>query len=147
MIDWIGDHYMRKISRKGIVKKLDSLVSKIVIARDKKCIICGSTNKLGCGHLFSRIAYSTRWDLDNCYASCWACNFRHEYDPYPMQMACKNLWGERHLGMCNPPLTIKDLENWLFELHYRYVHPVKYKTYELAELYERLNKVFESLVR
>ena len=73
----------RKISRKGLVKKLDKLVSQIVILRDKKCVVCNSTNRLGCGHLFTRRYYSTRWDLQNCHAQCWKCNFKHELDPYP----------------------------------------------------------------
>jgi len=74
----------RKISRKGLIKKLDKLVSEIVIARDKNCATCGSKDKLGCGHLFTRQAYSTRWDLDNCFAQCWNCNYLHEYDPHPL---------------------------------------------------------------
>ena len=73
----------RKISRKGLVKKLDKLVSQIVILRDKKCVVCGSTNRLGCGHLFTRRYYSTRWDLQYCYAHCWKCNFKNELDRYP----------------------------------------------------------------
>jgi hypothetical protein len=127
-----------KITRKGIVRKLDAIVKQIVIARDGKCIVCGTTQNLTPGHLFSRVAYSTRWDLDNVYAQCLNCNFRHESDPYPMTCAVAKIRYE---------LNHEPAENFLEHLHYKYVHPVKYKTYELAELYERLNKVFESLVR
>jgi 5-methylcytosine-specific restriction endonuclease McrA len=116
---------MRKISRKGLVKKLDHVVSQIVIARDKKCVICGSTEKLGCGHLFSRVAFSTRWDLDNCYASCWPCNFRHEYDPYPMMEAVKHF---------------KLFDVNIEALHRKYVTPHKYTTPQLEELYNELSK-------
>lgn len=61
-------------------KQLDTIVSKLVIARDKKCVQCGSTEKLTCGHLFSRRHKSTRWDLINCNCQCWPCNFGHGLD-------------------------------------------------------------------
>jgi 5-methylcytosine-specific restriction endonuclease McrA len=119
---------MRKLTRKGIVRKLDKLVSQIVIARDGKCIVCGTTQNLTCGHLFSRVAYSTRWDLDNCYAQCLSCNLRHEYDPYPMTQAVI-------LKLFNGGTTTLDI------LHYKYVTVHKFKTYELEELYEELKQL------
>jgi len=115
---------MRKISRKGIVKKLDRIVSQIVILRDKRCVTCGSRNNLGCGHLFSRIAYSTRWDLDNCFCSCWNCNFSHEYDPYPLMTYAEKRYGKRKL------------EN----LHIKYKTAKKYRNYELEELFDLLKE-------
>lgn len=69
-----------KSNRKRLIKLLDEAVSQLVIARDKKCVQCGSKEKLTCGHLFSRGTYSTRWDLLNCNCQCWACNFGHTYD-------------------------------------------------------------------
>ena len=121
----------RKISRKGLVRKLDAIVKQIVIARDGKCIVCGTTQNLTPGHLFSRVAYSTRWDLDNVYAQCLNCNFRHESDPYPMQRAATMI----HFNKGN--LT------WIEDIHFKYVHPVKYKDFQLQELLDQL----ESLVR
>lgn len=70
----------KKLTQKSLVKQLDVIVSKLVIARDKKCVQCGSTTKLTCGHLFGRRAYSTRWDLVNCNCQCWACNYGHGLD-------------------------------------------------------------------
>lgn len=116
---------MRKITRKGWVRKLDALVKEIVIKRDGKCIVCGTTKNLTPGHLFSRVAYSTRWDLDNVYAQCLSCNFRHESDPYPMTTVLINRHGRV----------------WLEDLHRKYVTPHKYKTYELEELYNELSKL------
>jgi 5-methylcytosine-specific restriction endonuclease McrA len=115
---------MRKTTRKGWVRKLDKLVKEIVIARDGMCIVCGTTSNLTPGHLFSRVAYSTRWDLDNVYAQCLNCNFRHESDPYPMTEAVKKIFSS----------DIVDI------IHRKYVTPHKYKTYELEELYNDLSK-------
>jgi hypothetical protein len=123
----------KKPSRKTIVRKLDALVKEIVIARDGKCIVCGTTQNLTPGHLFSRVAYSTRWDLDNVYAQCLNCNFRHESDPYPMIQA-----------VCSKQMTDHPaVDEWLDDLHRKYVTPHKYKTYELEELYNELNDTFE----
>jgi hypothetical protein len=119
---------MRKTTRKGWVRKLDKLVKEIVIKRDGKCIVCGTTQNLTPGHLFSRVAYSTRWDLDNVYAQCLNCNFRHESDPYPMTEAVK-------AKQYYPKTFLEDL-------HRKYVTPVKYKTFQLEELYNQLNDTF-----
>ena len=67
----------KKPSRKLLVKKLDKAVSELVRERDGCCVVCGSTYKLGCGHIFTRKNYSTRWDLQNCWCQCWSCNFYH----------------------------------------------------------------------
>jgi len=72
---------MRKVTRKGLIRQLDKLVSKIVVARDRFCFTCGGQDSLGCGHLFTRGLYAVRWDLTNCHAQCRGCNFRHEFDP------------------------------------------------------------------
>jgi len=65
---------------KPIVKQLDSLVSKIVIARDGKCVLCGSKMALGCGHWRKRRHYGVRWDLRNCNCLCNLCNGRDEVE-------------------------------------------------------------------
>jgi hypothetical protein len=74
---------MRKITRKGLVKALDTIVSLIVRARDKRCVTCGSTEKLQCGHLITRSKYKVRWNLINCNTQCASCNLSHEYNPHP----------------------------------------------------------------
>ena len=112
----------KKPTRKSIVKKLDKLVSEIVRARDKKCITCGSTERLTCGHLFSRVAYSTRWDLTNCWCQCWGCNYRHEFDPYPFQRWFAAKFGQKKLD----------------ELWAKFHQVKKFKTFELIELHDKL---------
>jgi len=87
----------RKISRKGLIKKMDSLVSKYVISRDKRCVLCASTRQLGNGHLFSRRHFSTRWDTQedgNCQTQCWPCNFKHVRNTYPYQNWYINKFGK-----------------------------------------------------
>lgn len=110
-------------NRKLLVKKLDSVVSKFIRARDKACVVCGSIEKLTNGHLFSRIAYSTRWDITddgNCHCQCWDCNYRHEYDPYPYMSWYIKKFGQEKLD----------------ELHKRFNTPVKYHSRELLEMIE-----------
>lgn len=86
----------KKDSRKSIIKRLDSLVSKIVINRDRFCVQCGSTTQLTCGHLFSRRMYSLRWDLRNVFCQCWPCNFRHTHNPQPYTHWFINKLGIEH---------------------------------------------------
>jgi hypothetical protein len=71
---------VKKPSRKTLVKACDREMSLFVRERDRKCVLCGSHNNLQCGHLLSRVAYSTRWDFANCFCQCAGCNLRHEYD-------------------------------------------------------------------
>lgn len=116
---------MKKPSRKTLVKKLDEVVSVYIRNRDQKCVVCGSVERLTNGHVFSRIAYSTRWDVTedgNCHAQCWPCNFKHERDPYPY-----NNWYIMKFGK----------DKW-DELHRRYATPKKYKDFELIELIEHI---------
>jgi len=79
----------RKPTRRGKVKRLDNAFSIYIRNRDNwTCQTCGSMEKIKmqCGHLFSRVAYSTRWDENNAYCQCASCNLRHEYDPGPLTL-------------------------------------------------------------
>jgi hypothetical protein len=120
-----GGTKMKKPSRKTLVKKLDQAVSLYIRNRDKACVVCGSSERLNNGHIFSRTAYSTRWDITedgNCHAQCWPCNYRHEHDSYPF-----NNWYIMKFGK----------DKW-DELHRRYSTPQKYKDFELIELIEHI---------
>lgn len=76
-----------KRTRKAIVRELDKVFSEYIRKRDGQCIVCGVRRGLQCGHLFTRAAYSTRWDEWNAWGQCPSCNMRHEYDWMPMQNA------------------------------------------------------------
>lgn len=65
----------RKISRTGLVRKLDEIFSLYIRLRDTdengygKCITSGEFvhfKDADCGHFISRNNYATRWDEKNC---------------------------------------------------------------------------------
>ena len=87
---------MKKPSRKHLVRLLDKAFSDYIRERDGwKCVTCDQTDRerLYCGHLFSRQAYSTRWSERNAFCQCDACNMRHEYDSYPLTAYFLNEYG------------------------------------------------------
>lgn len=112
-----------KVNRKTVVKKLDKIVGDIVKLRDgSRCVTCGGTKNICPGHLFSRVAYSTRWNLDNVACQCQSCNYRHELNAYPYFDWFLKRYGKARLD----------------ELHMIYSTPRPFKTWELEELYDEL---------
>jgi len=112
---------MPKLStRKSLVKKLDRVFSEYIRQRDRRCVNCGTTEKLTAGHVFSRVAYSTRWDERNCFAQCWSHNFAHEYDPFPLTEHARAVLGDEGYK----------------QLHRDYLTPRKFTDRELLELIE-----------
>lgn len=87
----------KKHSRKWLVRNLDKIFSEFIRLRDQKCVLCFSKIDLTCGHIFSRTAYSTRWDEENCHCQCWGHNFSHTYDPYPYLLWFQNKFGKEKL--------------------------------------------------
>ena len=85
----------RKITRKGLEKKLDEIVKKIVFARDSSCVTCPlwieikkdtrnphqPSPVMQPGHFITRGAHNVKWDLRNVYKQCRTCNLLHEYHP------------------------------------------------------------------
>mgnify|MGYP003630912906 CR=1 FL=1 len=73
---------MRKISRKGLVKKLDKAFSEYIRRRYIKneiveCVTCGVKKhwkEVDAGHFVSRRHYATRWNPINVFAQCKKCN-------------------------------------------------------------------------
>jgi hypothetical protein len=78
----------QRTSRKSLVRLADKAFGDFIKVRDNDtCVTCGASaaeTVLDCGHLFSRVAYSTRWDERNAFAQCRGCNLRHEHDPGPL---------------------------------------------------------------
>ena len=70
-------------NRKKLVAELDRVFSLYIRKRDGRCVLCGATERLQCGHLFSRTAYSTRWHMANAHAQCASHNCMHEHDAWP----------------------------------------------------------------
>jgi 5-methylcytosine-specific restriction endonuclease McrA len=64
-----------KTTRKGIIKKLDTLFSLQVRDRDgHKCRMCGSNVRTYCHHLFSRRHLGTRWTHEASVSLCYFCH-------------------------------------------------------------------------
>lgn len=115
----VADKY--KSNRTFLEEKLDRKVSQYIIARDKKCVICESTQNLENGHLFTRAAHSVRWDITpdgNCHAQCHMCNIRHEVNPDVYQF-----WYIKKFGA-----------DAYSELKWRYDHTNKFSEDELASM-------------
>ncbi len=124
----------RKLTRKGLVKKVDEVHSKIIRIREKFCVLCGSRENLQCGHIFSRVSYSTRWDLakdGNAHGQCRNCNLNHEYHPYLFFKWYLNNFGKKRLE----------------ELHNRSRETKKYKNYELENLLRELKEKLKEITQ
>ncbi len=77
----------RKPTRKGLIKKLDTVFSHYIRLRNAngngyvECVTCGKQDhwkSMDCGHFMSRKYMSTRWHEDNCQVQCKSCNvFRY----------------------------------------------------------------------
>ena len=80
-----------RMTRKQLVAKIERLHPAYIRTRDgNQCVICkelGRPMRGGpqCGHLFTRVNRSTRWDVTpdgNTFCQCAGCNQVHEYQPY-----------------------------------------------------------------
>lgn len=83
------------MKRPSKVRRLDSLVHQIVVARSGgRCEACGKTVALDAAHGFGKKAYpAIRWDTDNVFALCRPCH-RH----YTNQPNAWKLWYIGRLG-------------------------------------------------
>ena len=86
----------KKPTRSKIVKKLDTVFSEYIrkSRADKngycQCITCSKTfhwKKIQAGHFMSRKHYSTRWDEDNVFPQCVACNMFRSGEQYLYSLA------------------------------------------------------------
>jgi len=106
-------------ARRTLVKRLDTAWSRYIRHRDGyKCVLCGSTYNVQCGHIFSRVAYSVRWDERNMFSQCSKCNWRHEYNAFPYIK-----WVEDHFGRA-----------YLDDLQARWSKPSHFMDHELWEM-------------
>jgi hypothetical protein len=133
---------MRKISRKGIEKKLDEVVKLIAFARDGECVTCplwleikkGNPQPhipswvMQPGHFITRGAHAVKWDLRNVYQQCKTCNYLHEYHPEVLANYVVNTLG------------VEEFEKLVFDGN----KTKKYLMPELEELYIKLEKIKET---
>jgi len=121
----------KKQKRMTLVRRLDRIVSLMIRARDKKCVICLSKENLQCGHLFPRASYSTRWDIaqnGNCHTQCRGCNLAHNRDFYPYSNWYAKRFGQKEYDI----------------LHSRYKTKKRFTDKQLIALYDGLKKVWEN---
>ena len=67
--------------RKKLENELDKLFSQAVIARDGKCKISGSDDRLTVHHIRSRRHTITRWNLDNGICLSWKVHSLQKFNP------------------------------------------------------------------
>ena len=70
---------MKKPTKTTLRNKLDTLFSKIIRTRDKRCMRCGKRENIQCAHVMSRDHLAGRWNELNALALCPDChiNFAH----------------------------------------------------------------------
>ena len=92
----------RKISRKGLVKKLDRVFSLYIRQRHKlneivQCVTCGTRKhwkEVDAGHFVSRKHYATRWNSENVHVQCKYCNGFKAGQNYLMGKYIDRTYGE-----------------------------------------------------
>ena len=92
----------RKVSRKNLIKKLDTVFSIYIRRRHAKndiaqCYTCGKKDhykKLQNGHFMSRKSYATRWDETNCQVQCVKCNMFEQGMSYVFGLNLNKQFGE-----------------------------------------------------
>lgn len=91
------------MTRKGIVKKLDTLFSLYIRKRyaDEngmaECFTCGKidhVSKLHAGHFQSRKHYATRWDEVNVQVQCPKCNLFGQGEQYKFGLRLDQEYGD-----------------------------------------------------
>jgi hypothetical protein len=96
-----------KRERPRLKREIDAIYSRLIRALyGEKCVVCGSTANVQCGHIFTATHEATRWELPvdsrgkidlavpiNAYPQCRSCNFKHEHDAYPYMA-----WFTRRFG-------------------------------------------------
>jgi hypothetical protein len=119
----------KKSGRKALIRKLDKIFSKYIRARDKKCVVCGSIEHLQCGHLLSRVNYSTRWDEINANCQCGHCNIVHNTNPGPYMLWFIETHGKKELH----------------KLTKQYGESIKYKNIDIEIMIEEYTKKYAEL--
>jgi len=119
-------------SRKNCVRRLDKAFSLLIRERDLHvCQICGSRANPQCGHIFSRVAYATRWDPRNAVCMCAGCNIRHESNAWPVLKFFKDKFGEELLT----------------ELQRLWNKPRPLATWELRDMAQALEQEYKTLLQ
>lgn len=68
------------MTRKELIRRLDSICSSYVIARDGACVTSGAVKNLTCSHLIRRGKQSIRWMEANLFCQSASENRKHDED-------------------------------------------------------------------
>jgi hypothetical protein len=106
---------MRKISKKGLEKKLDKAWSKAVLSKGK-CEVCGLREHLNAHHIEGRRNLRLRWDLQNGVCLCSGCHvFRkesaHQSPEWFHFFLEENRWEDLQYIMC----VRNEIKKWSIE--------------------------------
>ena len=112
------------ISRRGMIRKLDTVVSKIVRARGY-CLKCGSKNNLQCCHIYTRKFLSTRFDFVNLLCLCASCHAHFHDKPLELGEFVKTMRTKKEYN----------------DLKLRANKPRQFTMEELNDLYERFEEI------
>lgn len=105
-----------KGERWRLIWELDREVSRVVRARDKRCVTCGTRKGLTCSHYFKRGFMWTRFDLRNCNAQCSRCNKRQNTNPAPYRAYMVFRYGEEVIAELAALRERKEkFESWQME--------------------------------
>lgn len=113
---------MQNMNKTKIKKKLDILFSKVIRARDKKCLKCGKKENLQCAHISSRTHLAGRWNELNAITLCTGCHlfWAHkepvEFSEWLHDMHCVVWETSREVKNTTWKPTIQDYEDLLLEL-------------------------------
>ena len=110
----------RKPSKKTMIKKLDTLFSKVV-RQIGECERCGKQNNLQCCHINSRRFRHTRWHELNALCLCAGCHFWAHQHPRAFGKWVDEYLGEGtmdeidQLSYSTTPVTLEEMQ----EIHER----------------------------
>lgn len=137
--DVVYDKPKKRDPRKSAVNRADKYAS-LDVRLDGKCVLAGFISgheckgDIVCGHLFSRAAYSTRWEEANLYCICSWANIRMEDDPVVARQLleyAESMWGEKNID----------------KLHLQYNTARPMKTYEILEWADYWQSKYEKHLR
>jgi hypothetical protein len=89
-------------SRAWLIEQLDAQVRRLVRARDKVCVTCGSRFNLEISHFYPRWFLSIRFDLTNCNLQCVICHRKfHEKKTTAYARYMKRTYGQVGIDALN----------------------------------------------
>lgn len=77
----------------------DIWCSRVVRARDKTCMRCGTSDGLEAMHVYGRRSKILRWSLDNLISGCHACHRWYSENPIHFVNELTAQWGEGHMEL------------------------------------------------